>query len=63
MCRRFQPTLCDDPLYTFFLKPSFPIISLDQLKYRSGLVNIGLNGIKLVFIGYYWSRLVNIGVI
>ena len=42
----------------------------DQVKYRLGLVNIGLDRLEsvnigldrliLVWIGYYWSRLVNI---
>ena len=34
---------------------------LDQLKCWLGLVNIGLDQLILVWIGYYWSRSVNIG--
>ena len=47
--------------YIFFLIPSFPMIGLDQLKYWFGSVITGLDGLILVWISYYWSRLVNIG--
>ena len=32
----------------------------DQVKYRLGSVNIGLDCLILVWIGYYRSRLVNV---
>ena len=34
---------------------------LDQLKYWLGPINIGLDWLILVWIGYYQSRLINIG--
>ena len=37
------------------------MIGLDQLKYWFGSVITGLDGLILVWISYYWSRLVNIG--
>ena len=47
--------------YISFLTPSFPMIGLDRLKYWSGSVNVILDWLISVWIGYYWSRLVNIG--
>ena len=36
------------------------MIGLDKLNYRLGSVNIGLDQLISVWIGYYQSRLVNI---
>ena len=45
-----------------FLTPFFPMVGLDQLKCWFGLVNICLDRLISVCIGYHQSRLVNIGV-
>ena len=37
------------------------MIGFDWLKYRFGSVNISLDWVMLLWISYYWSRLVNIG--
>ena len=37
------------------------MIGLDKLNYRLGSVNIGLDQLISVWIGYYQSRLVNVG--
>ena len=45
----------------FLLTPSFPMIGLDQLKCWFGSVIISLDQLILVWIGYYWSKWINIG--
>ena len=57
-------------IFFLYITPSFPMSNQDQLKYllgsvnislgHLGLVNIGLDRLILVWIGYYWSRSVNI---
>ena len=46
----FKP-LYSHPLYIFFLNSSFANIGLDRLKYRSGLIHIGLDWLILIRMG------------
>ena len=45
-----------------FLTLIFPVVGLDQLKCWFGLVNICLDWLVSIWIGYHQSRLVNISV-
>ena len=51
----------DIDTYIFSITPSLPMGNQDQLKYRLGSVNIGLDWLGLVNIGLDWLILVWIG--